>query len=103
MTHMNSSTKKKIEFLQKYMQKRYRKWYGVDSSNIVGFRIDKKVTYGKIPRNYSIIFQVKKKKIDAKLDPSKMIPRYFMIKFPDGKTRKIRTDVEQTGRPRLQL
>lgn len=100
---MNTETKKKIEFLQKYLRKKYFKWHQMHPDNIVGFRIDKKVTNGKKERNYSVIFHVKKKKKEKVLSAQELVPPFFMIKFPDGKIRKIKTDVEQTGMPKLQL
>ena len=39
----------------------------------------------------------------SKLKSSNAIPEYFKIEFPDGKIRKIMTDVEQTGKPHLHL
>jgi len=89
------STNNKINFLQTYIRKWHKKWHKKHPENIVGFRIGKKVTNGIESRYYSIIFHVKKKK--KQLGESLIIPKYFIVKFPDGKKRKIKTDVEQTG------
>lgn len=100
---MNTKTKNKIEFLQKYLRKKYLNWHKIHPLNIVGFRIDKKVSKGKKERNYSVIFQVKKKKKEKNLDSKEIIPPFFKIRFPDGKVRKIKTDVDETGKPEFQL
>ena len=100
---MNTETKKRIEFLQKYLRKKYLKWHQMHPDNIVGFRIDKKIKNGKKERYYSIIFHVKKKKKEKNLSEKEIVPPYLLIKFPDGKIKKIKTDVEQTGRPRLHM
>jgi hypothetical protein len=99
---MDIKTRKKIEFLQKYVRRKYKKWLNIHSSNIVGFRVDKKIANGKPGRYYSIIFHVRKKLPENKLG-DQTIPPFLSVKFPDGKTRKIRTDVEQTGTPQLHL
>ncbi len=80
-----------------HVKKWHQKWHKNHPDNITGFRIGKKTTNGITTRYYSIIFQVKKKKKEKQLETSFLIPRYFVIKFPDGKKRKIKTDVEQTG------
>jgi len=100
---MNTKTKNKIEFLQKYLRKKYLKWYQIHPQNIVGFRIDKKVTNGKRERNYSIIFQVRKKRKEKNLGAKETIPSFLLLKFPDGKIRKIKTDVHETGKSGFQL
>jgi len=99
---MDIKTRRKIEFLQKYVRRKYKKWLTIHASNIVGFRVDKKVANGKPGRCYSIIFHVRKKLPPNKLGHQAIPPR-LSVKFPDGKTRDIRTDVEQTGIPRLHL
>jgi hypothetical protein len=91
------STTDKIKFLQRHVRKWHQRWHKKHPENIVGFRIGKKTTNGLTSRYYSIIFQVKKKKKDSQLNTSSIIPKYFIVKFPDGKKRKIKTDVEQTG------
>lgn len=91
------STKKKVAFLYSHIKEKYADWLAINKSNIVGFRIDKKVTEGKMSRNYAIIFQVKSKKEVESLSSKTIIPKYFEVAFPDKKTRKIKTDVEETG------
>jgi hypothetical protein len=101
MSHL--STTDKIKFLQKHIRKWHERWHKKHPENIVGFRIGKKTTNGVTSRYYSLIFQVKKKKKDSQLDATLIIPKFFTVKFPDGKKRKIRTDVEQTGVFKFQL
>ena len=96
---MHNATKKKIEFLQGYMVKHHKKWFELHSDSIVGLRIDKKNKKGR----YSIIFQVKKKIGEDSLKKKNIIPKCYKIKFPDGITRMIATDVEQTGIFRFHL
>jgi len=91
------STNTKLKYLQMHVKKWHQKWHKNHPDNITGFRIGKKTTNGITTRYYSIIFQVKKKKKENQLENGFLIPRYFIIKFPDGKKRKIKTDVEQTG------
>lgn len=100
---MTPKTRKKVEFLQKYVRKEYKNWFKIHDSNIVGFRVDKKVSNGKSSRYYSIIFHVKRKRAKGKLQEQEIIPPFLSIKFPDGKRRKIKTDVEETGKPQLHL
>ena len=90
-------TNAKIKFLQSHVRKWHQRWHKKHPENIVGFRIGKKKTKGIASRYYSIIFQVKKKRKDKQLESSAIIPKHFIVKFPDGKKRKIKTDVEQTG------
>jgi hypothetical protein len=92
------STNQKLLFLQKHMNKWCERWVKIHPENISGFRIDKKITGGKICRRYAIIFHVVKKIHDRKIKNEKLIPPYFKIRFPDGITRIVSTDVEQTGR-----
>lgn len=94
------STNRKIEFLQEYVRRWHRKWHKKHPDNIVGFRIGKKKIGGIESKYYSIIFKVKKKK--KKLDKDLIIPKSFSITFPDGKKRKINTDVEESGVFRFQ-
>ena len=96
------STTDKIKFLQRHVKKWHQRWHNKHPENIVGFRIGKKTTNGITSRYYSIIFHVKKKKKDSQLDVTLIIPKFFTVKFPDGKKRKIKTDVEQTGVFKLQ-
>lgn len=95
MNHLSNTAK--IKFLQKHVRKWHQRWHKKHPENIVGFRIGKKTTNGITSRYYSIIFQVKKKKKDSQLDVTLIIPKFFTVKFPDGKKREIKTDVEQTG------
>jgi hypothetical protein len=96
------STDAKIKFLQAHVKKWHERWYTKHPDNIVGFRIDKKKTAGVESRNYSIIFQVRRKKGLNRLAEEKLIPPYFRIKFPDGVVRQIKTDVEESGVLKLQ-
>jgi hypothetical protein len=91
------STHTKINFLQAYVKKWHKKWHAKHPENIIGFRIGKKKINGIPSRNYSIIFQVRKKKSDKQLETDTKIPKFLIVKFPDGEKRKIKTDVEQTG------
>ena len=93
------TTKQKTTFLQKYLNKWCQSWIKIHPENISGFRIDKKVIKSGSTRNYAIVFHVVKKiKKEEIKDNRNSIPPYFKIKFPDGKTRKIKTDVEETGK-----
>lgn len=97
------TTKERVKFLQSHIRKWHRKWHKNHPENIIGFRIGKKRTNEIEGKNYSIIFLVKKK-IDSKnLNPKKRIPSYIRIKFPDGITRQIETDVEETGVLKLHM
>lgn len=96
---MHYTTKKKIEFLQAYLIDKLDAWSSIDKLNITGFRIDKKNGCG----HYAIIFHVARKRDKNKLTDAKTVPPHYDIKFPDGRTRRIRTDVEQTGKTSLQL
>ena len=93
------STRQKILFLQKYINSKFPKLLKHHPENITGLRIDKKVKNGKEQRNYSVIFHVEKKIGHSEVkEIGKLIPPFLNIKFPDGKTRKIKTDVEETGK-----
>lgn len=89
-------TAHKIKFLQSHMNKWAKRWQKLHPENIVGFRIDKKIANGVEARTYSIIFQVATKYQEENLKKEHLIPSFFSIKFPDGVTRKVQTDVEQT-------
>lgn len=101
MPHL--TTTDKIKFLQRHVRKWHRRWHKKHPENLVGFRIGKKTKNGVTSRYYSIIFQVKKKKKESQLNQLSLIPKFFMVKFPDGKKRKIKTDVEQTGDFKFQV
>jgi hypothetical protein len=92
-------TIKKIEFLQSYLQKGYEEWYSIHPENITGFRIGKKNDKG----HFCVIFHVAEKIELQKLKKGNLVPKYFEIKFPDGKVRRIKTDIEETGSSRFQF
>lgn len=91
------STKNKIKFLEHFVEKWHASFYKKHPDNIVGFKISKKIKNGKTTRFYGITFQVLKKIEGTVLNSAELIPKQFEIKFPDGKIRKISTDVEETG------
>jgi len=97
------STELRIKFLQDYIKEWHQTWHKNHPENIVGFRIGKKSINGKPSRFYSIIFHVTEKKEEGHLDSTAKIPAFFIIEFPDGIRRKIKTDVEQTGAFNFQL
>lgn len=96
---MHNRTLKKIEFLQNYLQDWYETWYAIHPGNITGFRIGKKNEKGR----YCVIFHVAKKIDLHKLKKRNIVPDFFEIKFPDGKTRRIKTDIEETGSSKFQF
>lgn len=98
LTPMDSRTLNKLTFLQAYARKRFTRWAGRHKGNIVGVRVDRKYSNGKKASQYSIVFHVAKKFDDAHLSPRQRIPPYYSIKFPDGKMRRVPTDVHETGR-----
>jgi len=65
-------------------------------SNIIGMHAAKKTRGDKSMNRLAIVFHVTKKK--TVLPQDKEIPRFVVIKFPDGRKRKIPTDVVQTGK-----
>lgn len=91
------TTGRKIKFLQQYSMKWHKKWHKKHPENIIGFKIGKKVKTGIESRSYAIIFNVRKKLPGKELEETVRIPPYFRIRFPDGKMRKIETDVQETG------
>ncbi|MBX2907252.1 MAG: hypothetical protein KF744_14500 [Taibaiella sp.] len=96
------NTRNKVKFLRERSKGLFTKYRKRDYTNIVGFRIDKKKT-GNVEKNrYCVVFQVKKKVSADQLDTDKKLPSQITIKFPDGKRRKVNTDVEETGEFKLQ-
>jgi hypothetical protein len=100
---MNASTQQRIEFLQSYIRDSYKQLFQFDPQNIVGLKISKKITGKKVRHNYSIVFQVARKKDKKKLVKTNYIPEYLLVRFPDGKFKKIKTDVQQTGKTRFHM
>ncbi len=98
---MNKVTENKILFLQQYVKKWHKRWQKKHPENIVGFRVGKKISNGKIGKNYSIIFMVVKKKEGFFLKKKNIIPDSIEIKFPNNKKRVIKTDVQETGKIKL--
>src|SRR5436190_12965936 len=96
------STNERIKFLQAFVRKWHKRWHKRHPDNITGFKIAKKKIGGKESTNYSIIFQVKKKKKFNKLDRKNIIPSSIRIRFPDGVIREIKTDIEEAGVLKLQ-
>lgn len=94
---MHLTSVKKIEFLQEYAQKMAAEWHAIDKNNITGIGISKKIKNGKKSRYYAITFNVIKKTEITNLLKKKLIPPNIIIEFPDGKSRIIKTDVQQTG------
>jgi len=87
---MKSTTRHKFNFLTKYIQKNFLRWKK-QYPNIVGAHPGKKYKKGRYLNKYSIIFLVTKKF----KNPKSKIPEYFNVKFPDGKIKKILTDVNE--------
>jgi hypothetical protein len=98
---MNTLTKNKIIFLQKYINLNYSKWFKNFNANVVGMRIDKKVVNNKKKNYYSIVFHVIEKVEEGKLEKKNILPKTIKIRFPDGEIKNIKTDVEETGRFRF--
>lgn len=96
---MHFYTKKKIKFLQEYLTNTYKEFFDIHRKNITGFRIDKKNGVG----NYCIVFHVSKKIEKKKLNELNIIPLYFEVTFPNGEVKKIKTDIEETGKSKLQF
>ncbi len=97
------STKQKTAFLEKYISRNYRKWFAIHRHNISGFRIDKKIANNQKRPYYSIIFQVKKKIKPSAVAEKHFIPPFFKVRFKDGKTRKIFTDIQACGEFRFHV
>ncbi len=91
------TTKEKIDFLHKYIKRWHVRWRKKHGDSVVGFRVGKKVVKGFECKEYAIIFHVKKKKKERYLKEVQLLPKFFIIKFPDEKIRKIKTDVVETG------
>jgi hypothetical protein len=99
---MALSTAKKVRFLQEYISEWAEKLMDIHYDNITGIRIDKKSVQGHEKTQYAIVFQVKNKIDKDELKDSEVVPDYFDILFPDGITRRIKTDIEETGPIQLQ-
>jgi hypothetical protein len=89
---MHYSTRKKLEEFKTFIHKNFHKWKRKYPS-LVGVHPGKKIRHGKELNRYAIVFLVEQKL----RNPENMIPDHFMIKFRDGKTRKIPTDVVELG------
>ncbi len=94
---MHTNTKNKIAFLQRHIKRHLTSWYKKYGENVTGIRVDKKRKGKKAKNYYSIVFNVVKKLNGNDLPAKQIIPKFFDINFPDGKRRKIKTDVRQTG------
>jgi len=94
---MHTSTRNRIEFLQKHINKHAPLWFKKYGENLTSIQVHKKHTKRRKKNYYAIVFHVVQKKKINELDPKEIIPRYIDIRFPDRKIRKVRTDVKQTG------
>lgn len=95
---MNSTTNKKLKFLQQYCEENYldlKQKY----PNIIGLHVDKKIRKKEKKRNYSIVFHVLKKNPQLHY---KTIPPYLEINFPNNLTYKIPTDIIERNHFKLQ-
>jgi len=90
---MNYATKTKLDFLQHYCAKNFKKWQA-KYSNIIGMHVAKKTRGDAKMNRLSIVFHVAEKK--TVLPKDKEIPKFISIQFPDGRRRKVLTDVIQT-------
>lgn len=84
---MNSSTVKKISFLQDYLRKNYSRFKN-KYPNIIGAHVNQKTRNGVELRYYSIVFHV-----TIKGDQQNMIPKYLSIKLPNEGFKEIPTDI----------
>lgn len=97
LIYMHPGTRKKIDFLQQYIRENAGTLYDKYGDNVTSIRVNKKTTKKKKKTFYAIVFHVIKKKREKQIHPSEIIPKSILIKFPDGKSRAVKTDVKQTG------
>lgn len=100
---MHKKTQERVIFLQAYLKKRHKKLRLFDPENIVGLSIGKKQSKKETKNYYSIRFHVARKKKPKNIEENKIIPALIPVKFPDGKIKKIKTDVIERGRPSFHL
>lgn len=96
-SQLSFATRKKLDFLQKYINKSASLWFCKYGNQITGVWVDKKKIGRKTTRFYSIVFNVIQKKKEHDLNPKQIIPKSILVKFPDGQVKSIKTDVKQTG------
>ena len=84
---MHTSTKNRIEFLQKYINRNASRLYKIHSENITGLSIRKKQASKKKKNYYAIVFKVVKKIKENKLDKKHIIPKSIKVKFQMEKQR----------------
>lgn len=77
----------------------YEDWLQIHPGNISGFHIGRRNGRGR----YTIIFHLVEKHPLGEVQEQNLIPPYLEVPFPDGKARKIKTDVQQTGQGDLQF
>lgn len=95
---MNSTTNKKLKFLQKYCEENYLEFKS-KFPNIIGLHVDKKVKNKQRKRIYSFVFHVSKKNPEIDYEA---IPPYLEIIFPNNRTCKIPTDIIERSHFKLQ-
>ncbi|OMP74705.1 hypothetical protein [[Flexibacter] sp. ATCC 35208] len=94
---MHTQTRNKIHFLETYIEEHASDWFKQYGQNLTSVQVHKKITKRQKKNYYAIAFHVVKKKRPSQLDENEIIPADFLIEFPDGKTRRVKTDVKQTG------
>jgi len=100
---MHSSTIKKVDFLQSYINDNFKVIREKFGENIVGISIAKKRKSGKVLNYYSIVFKVSKKQPLKNLDPEYILPKFINITTNEGENLKIKTDVIQAGDFKFQI
>jgi hypothetical protein len=90
---MNYTSKAKLDFLQHYCAKNFKKLQA-KYANVIGIHVAKKTRNDDRINRFSIVFHVTKKR--SVLPKNKEIPKFIAIQFPDGTKRKVLTDVVQT-------
>lgn len=91
------STKKrnsKLEFLRRYAERNFDAFRKKYSDNVIGIHIGKKKRGNKTLPYYTFVFHVVHKKNDLKF----RIPKYISVRIPEEGTKRIKTDVIETGR-----
>ncbi|MBE2219606.1 MAG: hypothetical protein IAE90_15450 [Ignavibacteria bacterium] len=94
---MKKTTREKLEYLQKYVNRNFTKWRVIYGEELTGVHVGLKRRNGRRLRYYTIVFHVLKKR-DS---PEKLIPKSIKIKFRDRNSRDIPTDVIETGKLEL--
>jgi len=98
---MHTSTKNRIQLLQKFINRYLSRWYIKYGKNVTGVRVDKKRIGKKSQNYYSIVFNVVKKVKKKDLPKKQIIPKHFNVVIENNKKKKIKTDVRQTGEFKL--